>query len=319
MLPRRPGEDRGGRVRRGDRVHRRRSPCVPRHRAHRAGRCHVPHGHRLQRPQGADRRVGAEQGDGPNNTVVFGSVNAGRRHYEQAAEALARADAKWLDRLITRRVPLDRWEEAARASARRREDRHHLRGGLVTEEPSDPIERQGARADVELGSIQVLEGSTFMVSDARGDVRDGTVAGLYHEDTRHLNRFELTVGGASPTLLTSNEVDYYSAAFFLTNAETVPCCRRRWPCSDTGSSATGSARRSRVRNHNQEPLEVELRLACGSRLRGPVRGQAGRVRQGRPDHHRSRFRARPSPLLVRARDVRGGHPDHVRRRAGRGR
>jgi threonine dehydrogenase-like Zn-dependent dehydrogenase len=47
-----------------------------------------------------------------NNTVVFGSVNAGRRHYAQAAEALSKADPKWLERLITRRVPLERWQEA---------------------------------------------------------------------------------------------------------------------------------------------------------------------------------------------------------------
>jgi threonine dehydrogenase-like Zn-dependent dehydrogenase len=47
-----------------------------------------------------------------NNTVVFGSVNAARRHYEQAAEALANADPAWLERLITRRVPLERWSEA---------------------------------------------------------------------------------------------------------------------------------------------------------------------------------------------------------------
>jgi threonine dehydrogenase-like Zn-dependent dehydrogenase len=46
------------------------------------------------------------------NDVVFGSVNANRRHYEQAADALARADRDWLERLITRRVPLDRWQEA---------------------------------------------------------------------------------------------------------------------------------------------------------------------------------------------------------------
>ncbi len=50
-----------------------------------------------------------------NNQVVFGTVNANRRHYEQAAVALARADSKWLERLITRRVPLDRWEEALQA------------------------------------------------------------------------------------------------------------------------------------------------------------------------------------------------------------
>jgi glucose 1-dehydrogenase len=47
-----------------------------------------------------------------NNAVVFGSVNANRRHFEQAGEALARADRDWLDRIVTRWVPLDRWQEA---------------------------------------------------------------------------------------------------------------------------------------------------------------------------------------------------------------
>jgi threonine dehydrogenase-like Zn-dependent dehydrogenase len=46
------------------------------------------------------------------NDVVFGSVNANRRHYEAAADALARADIEWLDRLITRRLPLEKWREA---------------------------------------------------------------------------------------------------------------------------------------------------------------------------------------------------------------
>jgi threonine dehydrogenase-like Zn-dependent dehydrogenase len=46
------------------------------------------------------------------NDVVFGSVNANRAHYRAAADALAKADKKWLARLITRRVPLSRWQEA---------------------------------------------------------------------------------------------------------------------------------------------------------------------------------------------------------------
>jgi glucose 1-dehydrogenase len=46
------------------------------------------------------------------NDVVFGSVNANRRHYQDAADALAKADKEWLSRLITRRVPLSRWQEA---------------------------------------------------------------------------------------------------------------------------------------------------------------------------------------------------------------
>jgi glucose 1-dehydrogenase len=47
-----------------------------------------------------------------DNDCVFGAVNANRLHYEMAADALAHADKKWLGQLITRRVPLGRWNEA---------------------------------------------------------------------------------------------------------------------------------------------------------------------------------------------------------------
>lgn len=46
------------------------------------------------------------------NNVVFGSVNANRRHWESAAEALAAADPDWLRRMISRRVPVSAWADA---------------------------------------------------------------------------------------------------------------------------------------------------------------------------------------------------------------
>jgi hypothetical protein len=46
------------------------------------------------------------------NNVVFGTVNANRLHYAQAANSLAKADHRWLNRLITRRIPIARWSEA---------------------------------------------------------------------------------------------------------------------------------------------------------------------------------------------------------------
>jgi glucose 1-dehydrogenase len=46
------------------------------------------------------------------NDVVFGSVNANRRHFEQAVKALTDADQDWLRRLITRTVPLESWPDA---------------------------------------------------------------------------------------------------------------------------------------------------------------------------------------------------------------
>jgi glucose 1-dehydrogenase len=46
------------------------------------------------------------------NEAVVGSVNANRRHYELGAAALAAADRAWLQRLISRRVPLASWADA---------------------------------------------------------------------------------------------------------------------------------------------------------------------------------------------------------------
>jgi threonine dehydrogenase-like Zn-dependent dehydrogenase len=45
------------------------------------------------------------------NEVVFGTVNANRRHYEAAAAALVAADQAWLERLVSRRVGLREWAE----------------------------------------------------------------------------------------------------------------------------------------------------------------------------------------------------------------
>jgi threonine dehydrogenase-like Zn-dependent dehydrogenase len=46
------------------------------------------------------------------NNVVIGSVNANKRHWYRAAEALSRADRAWLSRLITRREPPERFMAA---------------------------------------------------------------------------------------------------------------------------------------------------------------------------------------------------------------
>jgi len=46
------------------------------------------------------------------NNVVLGSVNANKRHWYKAAEALARADRKWLGRLITRREKPENFQQA---------------------------------------------------------------------------------------------------------------------------------------------------------------------------------------------------------------
>jgi threonine dehydrogenase-like Zn-dependent dehydrogenase len=46
------------------------------------------------------------------NGIVFGTVNANVRHYREAAAVLERADDDWLSAMITRRVPLESYQEA---------------------------------------------------------------------------------------------------------------------------------------------------------------------------------------------------------------
>jgi threonine dehydrogenase-like Zn-dependent dehydrogenase len=46
------------------------------------------------------------------NLVLFGTVNANRRHYYRAAQVLARADRTWLERLVTRRVAPEDFQDA---------------------------------------------------------------------------------------------------------------------------------------------------------------------------------------------------------------
>jgi len=64
--------------------------------------------------------------------------------------------------------------------------------------------------------LTILEGSTFCVSDERGDIVEPTM-GFFAHDTRFLSRWALTINGARPLMLASRQVEYYSAAFFLRN------------------------------------------------------------------------------------------------------
>jgi glycogen debranching enzyme len=64
--------------------------------------------------------------------------------------------------------------------------------------------------------ITILDGSTFCISDERGDLASGP-CGLFAADVRRLSRFVLTINGERPLLLSSGKVEYFSAAFYLRN------------------------------------------------------------------------------------------------------
>lgn len=65
--------------------------------------------------------------------------------------------------------------------------------------------------------VRILDGSTFMVSDTRGDVdatRDEPL-GFFYRDMRHLSTWRLLVNGRPLDVLSTDEVGYDGAVFFL--------------------------------------------------------------------------------------------------------
>ena len=113
------------------------------------------------------------------------------------------------------------------------------------------------------GTVNILEGSTFVTSDERGDI-DGTPVtphGLFALDTRFLSRWRLTVDGQSPAVLSTDDLHYYAAQFFVAPStgstyvdSPVSIVRRR------SIAASGMHEDIRVMNHTPERRTLALRL-----------------------------------------------------------
>jgi glycogen debranching enzyme len=122
------------------------------------------------------------------------------------------------------------------------------------------------RYPFELGgdAIAILEGRTFMFSDALGDVPRGSTGGLVHEDTRFISRWELTLAGRRLSPLKSGIVDYNSASFFLTNPELPGLPANSVAVRRLRLVGDGALEELAVFNTASEPVALELRLSCDS-------------------------------------------------------
>jgi len=138
---------------------------------------------------------------------------------------------------------------------------------------------------IELGpdAIAVLEGRTFMFSDARGDVVPGSVGGLVHEDTRFVSRWELRLDGRPLLLLKADPIAYDSAAFFLTNPDTSRLRAHSVAVRRLRLVSDGALEQLAVYNTSSEPISCELRLRCGAdfadlfEIKSGVRDRSARI------------------------------------------
>jgi glycogen debranching enzyme len=110
-------------------------------------------------------------------------------------------------------------------------------------------------------TVSVLEGSTFVVGDRRGDVRpgEGREHGFFSDDTRFLSRWVLEVDDTPLTLLGLDQGTHFLAQFFLA------------PDGDVGDEVPYSVMRRRlldqvwteeltIVSHRHEVAEVSVRV-----------------------------------------------------------
>ena len=115
-------------------------------------------------------------------------------------------------------------------------------------------------------TVSILEGSTFVVSDRRGDVDASPTdtSGLFHMDTRFLSRWVLRVNGDRPSPLSTDDLQYFSAQFFL-----VPGTGTVYvdsPLSVVRKRAVGDGFHEdlTILNHSAEPKDLDVRVDVGA-------------------------------------------------------
>ena len=140
-------------------------------------------------------------------------------------------------------------------------------------------------------TFTILEGSTFCVSDERGDI-DEPVQGFFASDTRFLSRWVLTINGARPLSLSSDKVDYFSGAFYLRNPVVGGLGPDEISIGRSRFVGDGMQEHIVVENHARRPVEFELALEVGSDFADIFSVKAYDYALGDPAH------APPLPDLV---------------------
>jgi len=97
------------------------------------------------------------------NNVIVGSVNANKRHWYKAGNLLARADRKWLSRLITRRGKTAEFQKGPRKKARRHQGRHSVLRGVMQAPNSQPFPWRLFLCELSGTAVLVLVGLSFVI------------------------------------------------------------------------------------------------------------------------------------------------------------
>jgi glycogen debranching enzyme len=116
------------------------------------------------------------------------------------------------------------------------------------------------------GMVSLLDGNTFLVSSASGDIEATTdnPTGLFSYDTRYLSTWVLTVDGSRLSPLSVDDLEYFETRFFLVPGRAavyvdaqLSVIRHRQLCDGLMEDVT-------ILNHREEPVDLRVRVEAGS-------------------------------------------------------
>ena len=131
--------------------------------------------------------------------------------------------------------------------------------------------------------LTILEGSTFCISDDRGDVAAET-SGFFAHDTRFLSRLVLRVGGSTPLLLSSGRVEHFQAAFYLRNGTSNGLPKDAISISRERFVGTGLQEKVALRNESTERIELEVALEAEADFADIISVKLHDFSLGDPEH-----------------------------------
>jgi glycogen debranching enzyme len=113
--------------------------------------------------------------------------------------------------------------------------------------------------------VRILEGNTFVVSDAVGDINasPSDPTGLFSFDTRFLSTWVLTIDGGRLTPLSVDDLQYYETLFFLVPGTPAVYVDAKLSVLRHRAVEDGFREDITILNYDQKPVDLTVRIEAG--------------------------------------------------------
>jgi len=116
------------------------------------------------------------------------------------------------------------------------------------------------------GTVKILDGNTFVVSDEAGDIEASPTdpTGLFSYDTRFLSTWVLTINGERLSALSVDDLQYFETRFFLIRGTGKIYINAKLSVIRQRAVSNGFHEQLTILNHDDKPAKLTVRIeaAC---------------------------------------------------------